>query len=81
MLISYALFHPVAYIVKLNIELTMADLIAKIARSTQHTATLEDNEFAAQKIEELHIAEVALRKKGKEDVEILQIEHACYSST
>lgn len=30
---SYTLFHPIAYIVKLNIELTMADLIAKIACS------------------------------------------------
>ena len=26
-------FHPLAYIVKLNIEMSMADLIGKIARS------------------------------------------------
>lgn len=30
---SYMQFHPLAYIVKLNIEMSMADLIAKIARS------------------------------------------------
>ncbi|KAF5697082.1 hypothetical protein FMUND_15521 [Fusarium mundagurra] len=31
----YAVFHPVAYGVKLIIEITMADLIAKIVRSQQ----------------------------------------------
>jgi hypothetical protein len=31
----YATFHPVAYSVKLIIEITMADLIAKIVRSQQ----------------------------------------------
>jgi hypothetical protein len=30
----YMQFHPVAYIVKLNIEMTMADLIIKIVRSS-----------------------------------------------
>ena len=29
---SYVQFHPLAYIVKLNIELSMADLISKIVR-------------------------------------------------
>lgn len=28
----YMMFHPVAYIVKLNIEMSMADLITKVAR-------------------------------------------------
>jgi len=32
---SYIQFAPVAYIVKLNIELTMAELISKIVRSSQ----------------------------------------------
>lgn len=31
--IVYVQFHPVAYMVKLNIEMTMADLITKLARS------------------------------------------------
>jgi hypothetical protein len=30
---SYMQFHPLAYIVKLNIEMSMADLIGKIARN------------------------------------------------
>lgn len=31
----YMQFHPVAYIVKLNIEMSMAELITKVARDTQ----------------------------------------------
>ena len=34
----YMMFHPVAYIVKLNIEMTMADLITKIARHQESGA-------------------------------------------
>ena len=30
-------FHPVAYIVKLNIEMSMAELITKVAQSPNHT--------------------------------------------
>lgn len=33
---SYMQFHPLAYIVKLNIEMSMATLIAKIARNSEH---------------------------------------------
>lgn len=32
--VVYIQFHPVAYMVKLNIELSMASLITKIAKST-----------------------------------------------
>ncbi|CAH0033902.1 unnamed protein product [Clonostachys rhizophaga] len=32
----YMQFHPLAYIVKLNIEMSMATLIAKIARNSEH---------------------------------------------
>ncbi|KAI9158027.1 hypothetical protein HJFPF1_06013 [Paramyrothecium foliicola] len=32
----YMQFHPLAYIVKLNIEMSMASLIAKVARSSSH---------------------------------------------
>ncbi|KAK5630054.1 hypothetical protein RRF57_005769 [Xylaria bambusicola] len=35
---SYMQFHPLAYIVKLNIELSMADLIGQIARSRDNNA-------------------------------------------
>lgn len=35
----YMQFHPVAYIVKLNIEMTMADLIIKIVRSSTRDAS------------------------------------------
>lgn len=34
----YMMFHPVAYIVKLNIEMAMADLITKIARHQESGA-------------------------------------------
>ncbi|KAL1305386.1 hypothetical protein AAFC00_002279 [Neodothiora populina] len=33
--VVYIQFHPVAYMVKLNIEMSMADLIVKIARSSE----------------------------------------------
>jgi len=47
----YTQFHPLAYMVKLNIELSMADLITKIAKqpgviygtSSRHTITLGEN--------------------------------------
>ena len=35
----YMQFHPVAYIVKLNIEMTMANLISKVARVSNSTGT------------------------------------------
>lgn len=35
------MFHPLAYIVKLNIELSMADLIGRIARNRDHSAIEE----------------------------------------
>ena len=43
--VVYIQFHPVAYMVKLNIELSMASLITKLARGT-----IEDrnNEFIVQ---------------------------------
>lgn len=43
--VVYIQFHPVAYMVKLNIELSMASLITKLAKGT-----IEDrnNEFIAQ---------------------------------
>jgi hypothetical protein len=43
--VVYIQFHPVAYMVKLNIELSMASLITKLARGT-----IEDrnNEFMVQ---------------------------------
>ena len=39
-------FHPLAYIVKLNIEMSMADLIARVSRSSNNTGILLHNEFA-----------------------------------
>lgn len=36
---SYMQFHPLAYMVKLNIEMTMADLIAKIAKKQERLPT------------------------------------------
>jgi len=38
-------FHPVAYLVKLQIEMTMSNLIVKIARSSDHTYD-DDREMA-----------------------------------
>ena len=38
----YTQFHPIAFLVKLNIELTMADLIAKICRSSQRDRAAGD---------------------------------------
>ena len=37
----YVQFHPVAYMVKLNIEMTMASLIRKIAKSTIDDRNIE----------------------------------------
>ncbi|KAI0424139.1 hypothetical protein F5Y09DRAFT_336010 [Xylaria sp. FL1042] len=39
----YMQFHPLAYIVKLNIELSMADLIGRIAKSRDHNSFQEIN--------------------------------------
>lgn len=36
---SYMQFHPLAYMVKLNIELSMADLIAKVANMNSRGIT------------------------------------------
>jgi hypothetical protein len=43
--VVYIQFHPVAYMVKLNIELSMASLITKIARGTVDD---RNNEFIVQ---------------------------------
>jgi hypothetical protein len=43
--VVYIQFHPVAYIVKLNIELSMASLITKLARGTVED---RNNEFMVQ---------------------------------
>jgi hypothetical protein len=40
---SYVQFHPLAYIVKLNIELSMADLISKIVRSQDRVDNSDSN--------------------------------------
>ncbi|RYC58540.1 hypothetical protein CHU98_g7681 [Xylaria longipes] len=37
----YMQFHPLAYIVKLNIELSMADLIGRIARNRDHNEFIQ----------------------------------------
>lgn len=34
----YMQFHPIAYMVKLNIEMTMAELVTRIAQSSNHAA-------------------------------------------
>lgn len=39
-------FHPLAYIVKLNIEMSMADLIAKIARGQDHQGRSTENTYS-----------------------------------
>ncbi|KAI0444765.1 hypothetical protein F4803DRAFT_510436 [Xylaria telfairii] len=39
----YMQFHPLAYIVKLNIELSMADLIGRIARSRNDTEFIDSD--------------------------------------
>ncbi|PMD19839.1 hypothetical protein NA56DRAFT_189097 [Hyaloscypha hepaticicola] len=43
--VVYIQFHPVAYMVKLNIEMSMASLITKIAR---HSVEARNNEFMVQ---------------------------------
>jgi len=43
--VVYIQFHPVAYMVKLNIEISMASLITKIAR---HSVEARNNEFMVQ---------------------------------
>ena len=40
---SYVQFHPLAYIVKLNIELSMADLISKIVRNQDRVDNPDSN--------------------------------------
>jgi len=39
--VVYMQFHPIAYMVKLNIEMTMANLIRKIARATVDDRNME----------------------------------------
>jgi hypothetical protein len=39
---SYMQFHPLAYIVKLKIEMSMADLIAKVARKRDYGLIADD---------------------------------------
>ena len=39
--VVYMQFHPVAYMVKLNIEMSMANLIRKIAKATVDDRNME----------------------------------------
>ncbi|KAF2970699.1 hypothetical protein GQX73_g2857 [Xylaria multiplex] len=45
----YMQFHPLAYIVKLNIELSMADLIGRIARNRDYNSTLNSCKLTSQR--------------------------------
>lgn len=45
---SYAIFHPLAFLVKLNIEMTMANLIRKIALENSQTQNTFLITFASQ---------------------------------
>lgn len=42
----YVQFHPLAYIVKLNIECSMADLISKIVRGNQRTDNFHSDSYS-----------------------------------
>ncbi|KAM3088240.1 hypothetical protein ACMFMG_002294 [Clarireedia jacksonii] len=44
----YVQFHPLAYIVKLNIELTMANLISKITRRKQAINTVNPDSYPTE---------------------------------
>lgn len=44
----YVQFHPIAYMVKLNIELSMASLIARISKATTHN---RNHKFITQHLE------------------------------
>ncbi|KAH9898928.1 hypothetical protein F4778DRAFT_782527 [Xylariomycetidae sp. FL2044] len=45
--IVFIQFHPVTYMVKLNIEMTMADLIAKLARGEHNSSAYDDVEHGS----------------------------------
>ncbi|TGJ83385.1 hypothetical protein E0Z10_g5379 [Xylaria hypoxylon] len=53
----YMQFHPLAYIVKLNIELSMADLIGRIARSKDLNLTRNSSKLSPQRSKDRSIAE------------------------
>lgn len=63
--VVYIQFHPVAYMVKLNIELSMAGLITKIARSSIDS---RNHEFLGQSSSVHRTAPIGLRSgvNGKE---------------
>ncbi|KAI0532181.1 hypothetical protein GGR58DRAFT_523429 [Xylaria digitata] len=49
----YMQFHPLAYIVKLNIELSMADLIGRIARNRNDNLILNSSKLASQRSKDI----------------------------
>lgn len=64
--LRYAIFHPLAYLVKLNIEMAMADLIKKIALENVPTS---DNisalyEFATSSFPNLHEKPLVLHRRS-----------------
>lgn len=81
--VVYIQFHPVAYMVKLNIEMTMADLITKLASgdradarlpATSHTRTLthdeEDHHMGGSRnyaMNSIHKPKTAIEDSSSED--------------
>lgn len=57
--VVYIQFHPVAYMVKLNIEMSMADLITRLARGENNDAYLPStshNQTNVRRDDEQHVA-------------------------
>ncbi|KAH7160384.1 hypothetical protein B0J13DRAFT_127560 [Dactylonectria estremocensis] len=61
----YMQFHPLAYMVKLNIEMSMADLIGKIARDRSDREFSEEGTFTSSLGEGAYILEDMPRMEGR----------------
>jgi hypothetical protein len=59
--VVYIQFHPVAYMVKLNIEMSMASLITKLARNSVED---RNNEFMVQSSSNNHTNSTVVRMKS-----------------
>jgi hypothetical protein len=74
----YTLFHPIAYLVKLNIEMAMSNLIIKIAREagiiTYEDTTAHGRSLATRGTGSMQVSVQVVRTQHQEDLELAEQE-------
>lgn len=91
--LSYMQFHPLAYTVKLNIEMSMADLIGKIARDKHcgvisegtFSSTISDGQYHLESLDQRSTTDSQRRLSGRDEFGFVskprRIFHCCTRRT